>query len=240
MPQQCEVCPVRNQGLCGTLADDEIASLSAVSWHRRFRAGQPILADQEKADFLATVISGTVKLVMTLPSGREQIVGLALASDFIGHPFRKGLACTVEAAGDVRLCTFRKDRFDALAREYPAIERWLLRNALDELDAARDWILLLGRKTAEQRVASFLIRMAERLRRGATERDGAQTIELDLPLSRSEMADYLGLTLETVSRQIAYLRKSGVIGLPTTRSIVIREPEALRCAADGGSPSLVA
>lgn len=224
----CEACDIRHKGLCGALPQEGVDKLNTIGWKRSFAAGSTIFGQNERMSYVGCVVSGVVKLVKTLPDGRQQIVGLALPSDFIGRPFRADSSCWAEAATEVRLCTFGKPQFEGLIQEVPAVEHWLLRSALDDLDAARERILLLGRKTAEQRVASLLLEFAERL---STPPAPGRVRSFDLPLSRTEMADFLGLSLETVSRQVGKLRTRGVIALRGTRRIDVLKPDALAVAA---------
>jgi CRP/FNR family transcriptional regulator len=132
----------------------------------------------------------------------------------------------VTATTDLQLCCFRRVPFLAMMDDTPHIAQRLLEMTLDELDAAREWMLLLGRKTAREKIASFLSIIA---RRDATfnGRGGMGEVAFDLPLTREAMADYLGLTLETVSRQMSGLKKDGVIRLEGKRHIVIPDFDLL-------------
>jgi CRP/FNR family transcriptional regulator, anaerobic regulatory protein len=150
--------------------------------------------------------------------GARQMVGLLLPSDFVGRPGRETAAYDVTATTDLLMCCFRKKPFEDLMRATPHIGQRLLEMTLDELDAAREWMLLLGRKTAREKIASLIAIIARRdaslhLRRV---RSG---LTFDLPLTREAMADYLGLTLETVSRQISALKRDGVIELEGKRHV---------------------
>lgn len=124
--------------------------------------GPTIISDEEPVDFFANIVSGAVKLTKTLPDGRQQIVGLLFAPDFLGRAYSKNNPYTAEAATDVEICAFPNAAFERLVGEYPGLQQRLFQHTLDELDAARDWMLLLGRKTAEEKVASFLFMLARR------------------------------------------------------------------------------
>jgi CRP/FNR family transcriptional regulator len=224
----CDSCDIRHKGLCGAIPQEGVDKLNSIAWKRGFSAGTTIFGQNERMAYVGCVVSGVVKLVKTLSDGRQQIVGLALPSDFVGRPFRADSSCWAEAATEVRLCTFAKPQFEGLIGEVPEVEHWLLKTALDDLDAARERILLLGRKTAEQRVASLLLEFAERL---APSPAAGRICSFDLPLSRTEMADFLGLSLETVSRQVGKLRTRGVIAVRGTRRIDVLKPDALAAAA---------
>jgi len=141
--------------------------------------------------------------------------------DFVGSA-----AYDVTAATDLVMCCFRKKPFEELMIQTPHIAQRLLEMTLDELDAAREWMLLLGRKTAREKIASLLSIIA---RRDASLKLRSATghVTFDLPLTREEMADYLGLTLETVSRQMSALKRDGVIGLEGKRHIMVPDFDKL-------------
>ena len=188
-------------------------------------------------DFVGSVVSGVASLTQTMEDGRTQMVGLLLPSDFVGRPGRGNAAYTVTAISEVVVCCFRKRPFEALMAETPQIAHRLLEMTLDELDAAREWMLVLGRKTAREKIASLLSIIA---RRDATlgYNGQANAVEFDLPLNREAMADYLGLTLETVSRQVSALKCDGVIELQGKRHIIVPDMDVLIAEAgddcDGG------
>lgn len=189
-------------------------------------------------DFVASVVSGVASLTQTMEDGRTQMVGLLLPSDFLGRPGREVAAYDVTAVSDLTLCCFRRKPFEQMLGSTPHISQRLLEMTLDELDAAREWMLVLGRKTAREKIASLLAIIA---RREAT-LHLTQTVNgtrFDLPLTREAMADYLGLTLETVSRQISALKRDGVIVLETNRRVAIPDFDALLAEtgddADGGA-----
>ena len=204
--QRCRQCTVRHRAVCGAMDDDQLAKLSAIAHRRKIPGGQIIMSDQEPASFFANIISGTIKLTKTTADGRQQIVGLLFPPDFLGRAFRRSNPYFAEAATDLEICVFPKDAFERLAGDYPELEHRLFERTLDELDAAREWMLLLGRKTAEEKVANFLYLLARRSRMTHCADHAAASFEL--PLSRADIADYLGLTIETVSRQITRLKTS--------------------------------
>ncbi|MFO0991104.1 MAG: Crp/Fnr family transcriptional regulator [Hyphomicrobiales bacterium] len=209
--------------------DEQIAKLSAIAHRRKIPVGQVIMSDQEPASFFANVISGTIKLTKTTSDGRQQIVGLLFPPDFLGRAFRRSNPYFAEAASDLEICVFPKSAFERLVGEYPELEHRLFEQALDELDAARDWMLLLGRRTAEEKVANFLYLLARRSR--MTHCADHATASFELPLSRADIADYLGLTIETVSRQLTRLKTSGIIRLVNNRLIEVPDLEALSATA---------
>ena len=208
--------------------------LDSIKTYRSYSAGESILWRGEPVSFLASVVSGIATLSKTLEDGRTQMVGLLLPSDFIGRPGRSQVAFDVTATTDVILCCFERDPFEKLVDETPHISQRLMELALDELDAARDWMLLLGRKTAREKIATFIELLA---RRSNTDSQG-RISTLPLPMTRDQIANYLGLTLETVSRQFNALKKEGVIDFSDRRTMTIMDLPALQDAtgndSDGG------
>ncbi|WP_071673819.1 transcriptional regulator FnrL [Nioella nitratireducens] len=238
MPElACADCPIRHRAVCARCESDELEQLDAIKYYRRFEAGQTIAWAGDQMDFVASVVEGVASLTQTMEDGRRQMVGLLLPSDFLGRPNRESVAYDVTATTDVMLCCFRRVPFQTLISETPHISQRLLEMTLDELDAAREWMLLLGRKTAREKIASFLSIIA---RRDASlkNRPNANELVFDLPLTREAMADYLGLTLETVSRQMSALKRDGVIELKGKRHITVPDVSALMEEtgddADGG------
>ncbi|WP_421696405.1 Crp/Fnr family transcriptional regulator [Aestuariivirga sp.] len=231
--QRCDHCSVRHQAVCGAMDDVQVKKLAHIAHRKKVPAGQTIISDEEPVDFFANVISGAIKLTKTLPDGRQQIVGLLFAPDFLGRAYSKNNPYTAEAATDVEICTFPNAAFERLVGEYPGLQQRLFQHTLDELDAAREWMLLLGRKTAEEKVASFLYMLARRsLLTSCAHKSSEMTAAFELPLTRSDMADYLGLTIETVSRQLTRLKTSNVIRLSTNRLIMV--PDLDRLAQSAG------
>ncbi|MGA0540484.1 transcriptional regulator FnrL [Neotabrizicola sp. VNH66] len=237
--QDCGDCPIRHRAFCARCDGDELTALEQMKYYRSYQAGQTIVWSGDRMDFVASVVSGIATLTQTMEDGRRQMVGLLLPSDFVGRPGRSTAAYDVTATTDVVMCCFRKKPFEDLMGRTPHIAQRLLEMTLDELDAAREWMLLLGRKTAREKIASLIAIIA---RRDATLRlrQAAGTLSVELPLTREEMADYLGLTLETVSRQISALKRDGVIRLDGKRSIHVpdfdRLLEEAGDDADGGLP----
>ena len=236
---ECVECPIRHRAVCSRCDAAELHRLEQIKYYRSYQAGQTVIWSGDRMDFVASVVSGIATLTQTLEDGRRQMVGLLLPSDFVGRPGRATAAYDVTATTDLVMCCFRKRPFEELMLNTPHVAQRLLEMTLDELDAAREWMLLLGRKTAREKIASLLAIIA---RRDATLRLRAPKgpLVFDLPLTREEMADYLGLTLETVSRQMSALKRDGVIILDGKRHVTIPDLERLMEEAgddsDGGVP----
>lgn len=230
---QCDTCLVRNRAICASLDSEEIRALNAIGRRTTLRPGEALLWEGDDSVLVANVIEGVLSLSTGTEDGREQIVGVAFPSDFLGRPFGATTSHTVTALTDARVCVFSRGDFDNFAHEHPALEHKLLQRTLTELDRTRRWMLLLGRKNAEEKIASFLLEMSERLVDPGCETPSDTALDqFDLPFSRQQVADILGLTIETVSRQFTRLKKDGVLDLPTRRAVVIKDRAALEALAE--------
>jgi CRP/FNR family transcriptional regulator len=237
----CRLCGISDVSICSVLSAPQRDELSRHGRIQTVRRGQALLWEGEDALLVANVVEGVLKLSTATSDGREQIVGVVYPAEFIGHPFRAGTSsCTVTALVDSRVCLFSRAAFDSYARAYPELAQDLLRRTLDELDHARRWMLLLGRKSAGERLASFLLELSERLAAGDAGAPapgcghGPPPLDrFDLPFDRQQIADVLGLTIETVSRQFSRLRASGAIRLPGRRGVEIVDRPALAALGAG-------
>lgn len=230
----CGDCPIRHRAVCARCDSGELEALDAIKYYRTYDAGQSITWSGDRMDFVGSVVSGIATLTQTMEDGRTQMVGLLLPSDFVGRPGRDTAAYNVVATSTVVMCCFRRKPFEDLMSRTPHIAHRLLEMTLDELDAAREWMLVLGRKTAREKIASLLSILARRDASLRPEKDSNRRV-FDLPLTREAMADYLGLTLETVSRQVSALRKDGVIELEGKRHVTV--PDMGRLMEEAGDDS---
>ncbi|NIJ61257.1 Crp/Fnr family transcriptional regulator [Qipengyuania flava] len=219
----CDACAIRNRAICADLDDDEIGLLNGIGRRRQLEAGEQLMWEGDEAVLVANVIDGVLKLASHSADGGEQILGLAYPSDFLGRPFGETAPYGVEALTEAQICVFERKDFDRFARDHPRLEHKLLERTLTELDRSRRWMMLLGRMNAGQKVASFLLELTDRLGKAGV---GGETF-VTLPLSRQQMADVLGLTIETVSRQLSRLRSAGLIDTPSRREIVLRDRREL-------------
>lgn len=222
----CGTCPIRHRAVCARCEADELASLDAIKFYRSFEAGQTLIWAGDRMDFVASVVSGVATLTQVMEDGRTQTVGLLFPSDFVGRPGRDRAPYNVIATTDLLMCCFRKKPFEELMGRTPHIGQRLLEMTLDELDAAREWMLLLGRKTAREKIASLLAIVGRRDAALHLRKPQGKMV-FDLPLTREAMADYLGLTLETVSRAVSAFRKRGWIRLHGHSGIELVDRAAL-------------
>ncbi|WP_394688564.1 Crp/Fnr family transcriptional regulator [Hoeflea sp.] len=223
IPVLCRACEARHRGVCGALSPSQLVSLNKQSTRKNIEAGSELIGESEKTSSYANIISGVVKLTKMMSDGRQQIVGLQFAPDFLGRPFRIDSAISADAATDVNVCSFPKTAIERMIKEAPELEHRLLEQTLKELDEARDWMLTLGRKTASEKVASFLYLIAAHINPEAD----PDSASFELPLTRSDIADFLGLTIETVSRQLTKLRKDGIIMIRNNRHVEVPDLDKL-------------
>ena len=235
--EKCAACPIRHRAVCSYSTPAELTRLDSAKYYRDFEPGQDIVSEGEKTGSLGSLVHGVVALHKTMEDGRRQMVGLLFPSDFIGRPLRPIAPYDAVAVTPVRMCLFHRRQFEDILSQSGNLERRLLEMTLDELDAAREWMLLLGRKTALEKLASFLLILGRR--QAILEKQPlADGLSVPIPLTRESIAEFLGLTIETVSRQFTALRKQGIITLPDRRSVVIDGLEDLKLlAGDDGFDS---
>lgn len=230
IPVVCRACEARHKGVCGALTPDQLLRLSLHTTRRAVDPGAGLADVGEDTLQYSNILSGVVKLTKLMADGRQQIVSLQFAPDFLGRPFRRKPDVSAEAATAVRICSFPKSVLEEIIRQSPEMEHRLHEQTLRELDCARDWMLTLGRKSASEKVASFLAMIAAHI--DPERLDDNEPTSFDLPLKRADIADFLGLTIETVSRQLTRLRKSGIIEIEHNRHIIVRDLDALHAACE--------
>lgn len=225
----CSACDIRQLSVCNVLDAPELQRLAEIVSTVTLPAHRTVLHEGDPADHLYNVTGGCVKLYKLLPDGRRQITGFLFAGDFLGLALEDRYAYSAEAVSDVTLCRFPRRRLERLLDDLPKLEKRLLGNASNELAAAQDQMILLGRKTAREKISSFLVNLAAR-----AERRGQPADPLALPMSRTDIADYLGLTTETVSRTFTQLKTRRVITLLPGGMVALTDRLAIEDLASGG------
>ena len=216
----CANCDIRPLAICGALAPIALGKLAAIAGTRRVEAGAQLIQEGEPAREVFTLTEGMLKVYKLMPDGRRQITGFMFPGDLVGLAYGDSYIYSAEAITGITTCRMRRGSLLALMADHPELEHRLLSRASNELAAAQAQMLLLGRKTARERVASFLVGLAERL-------GVAQGEPLALPMNRGDIADFLGLTIETVSRTLTLMRKAGLIALPDKHSVTITSMDGL-------------
>lgn len=218
----CAACGIRHLSICGELDSDQLGHLTSILSDVTVVSGQALFFESDPAEHLFIIRTGCARVYKLLSDGRRMITGFLFDSDFIGLASNELYAYTAEAVTELTMCRYPRKRLEDFFESYPSIETRMLRVATNELAAAQDQMVLLGRKTAQEKLASFLYLLSER----AVRRGEAGTV-LALPMNRTDIGDYLGLTIESVSRCFTQIRKIGAIELATAHSVRIMDKTRL-------------
>jgi CRP/FNR family transcriptional regulator len=202
--------------------------LPAISSLQRKAPGETLFSEGDETNSVYEIVRGMLRLVKLLPDGRRQIIGFLAAGRLLGFAPEGAHVYTAEAITEVTLYRYWRAAFERLIDEVPGFAKRLLTVTSHELRVAQNQMLLLGRKTATEKVASFLLLIAK-------QQDGDGALEVNLPMTRSDIADYLGLTIETVSRTLTKLKQDGLIVLPAANRVAIRDCDQLEELAAGDS-----
>jgi len=206
--QSCADCSVRPFSICASLNKAEMQEFEHLSRHARFAPCETVFAEEEITTSFYNLLEGVMRLYKLLPDGRRQIVGFALPGDFLGMTTSGRNTFSADAINAVEVCRFSKASFQRFAEDKPHLLHRINEFAIRELAQAREHMVLLGRRSAEEKVATFLVSWRDRVAR-----QNATSATLPLPMSRQDIADYLGLTIETVSRTFTKLERDGVIDI---------------------------
>jgi len=226
--EPCARCGARAHSVCNAIPDAGLHRLGEASTTHTAAPGSTFITEGDAASAFFNITGGTARLYKLLPDGRRQITGFASVGHFLGLAVSDAYAFSAEAIEPVQYCRFARLKLRALLDDFPAMEKRLLQLASNELVAAQEQMLLLGRKTARERVATFLL---------AQSRSGPlcplPRTQFALPMTRGDIADYVGLTIETVSRTLTKLRSDGLVDIPNQSEIVIRNRARLERIAEG-------
>lgn len=227
--EACAVCPVRHTALCRAVDDERVKELGAISAYRRFGNREPIFDDGEARTHCFNVVSGMVRLYKLTVDGRMQVTGFLLPGDFMGFPMNGRLICSADAIGPTVLCCFPLRPLQNVLGRYPELYASIVGVLGREFLEAQTHMLWLGRKPAEARLAAFLLGFAQRNARAGGHRD-----RFLLPMGRGDIANYLGLAVETVSRVFTRLKDKGLIELPLAERVRLIDHEGLAGLAEEG------
>ncbi len=208
------------------LKHESCLALEQMEIRRTYSSGDSLFWEDDKIDYYYFINSGHLKRYKLLPNGRSQIISFMIPGDFLIFPERDVFACTAEAMTELTVTAYPQYKFDKLLGIDKGLRELTFQAITCELSQSQRQILLLGRMAAGERVSSFLydylkcnMESSEKIIAGA---------KIRLPMTRAEIADYLGLTIETVSRIFSKLRKDGIIELPKPNLVYVCKPESLR------------
>lgn len=202
----CQHCQVRNLSVCSALEGNEVDDLHRYGRTISVAAKATLFEQDENADNVFNLTEGAVRLYKLLPDGRRQVVGFALPGDFLGLAMSERNVFSADALTHVTACQFNRGTFSDLLDRKPRLLRRLHDIASHELSLAQDQMVILGRRTAEEKIAAFLIGMRNRWAKV----NGA-SVHVPLPMTRQDIGDFLGLTVETVSRMLTRLARDKAI-----------------------------
>lgn len=228
MVVSCTHCDLGVAAFCAGLTTQQFRRFMTVLGQASFAPGTTIFREGDPSQHLYTITAGAVKLYKLLSDGRRQITAFMFPGDFFGMSINDSYAYTAESLTTVVVCRFPRRKLESLFSEMPMLEKKLLGATTQELAAAQEQMLLLGRKTAREKLATFLVMLRRRL-----SEKGNNSALFALPMSRSDIADFLGLTIETVSRTLTGLRRDGLIALPDVNHVAILRFDELAGMADG-------
>jgi CRP/FNR family transcriptional regulator len=222
----CQTCGIRKGSICGVLSNQQLSDLYGKSAVKHFNAGEILILNDDSGRDAFTVKSGDLILFKLLADGRRQVLGFLFKGDFMGIDKRTQAGIGIQALTEVEICHFQPSYFYKFIHEAPNLEEEILRLTVEDLNNARSHLTLLGRKTAVERVASFIQYMVAR----GVQSGGAVGTAV-LHMTRGDIADYLGLTTETVSRIFSMLKRDGSIQLFELGGVRLLKPEKIETMA---------
>ncbi len=202
----CAKCKIRLLSVCAALDENELCELEALAQQTVFEPKKTLFIQDEPADAIYNITDGVVRLYKLLPDGRRQIIGFALPGNFLGLSMADRYGFSADAVVPVKACRFSREGFSNLLDDKPRLLRRLHELATHELTLAQDQMVVLGRRSAEEKVASLLIGLRDRWARV-----NGLVVTVPLPMSRQDIADFLGLTIETVSRTLTRFAREKII-----------------------------
>lgn len=218
----CLDCDVRSMAVCAALEDGEVGALERIMTPRALEHDQILAQEGDKRSYVYTLTSGMLRLFSALPDGRRQITGFLMPGDYFGLADDRVHTQTAESVTASNLCAFPVSGMDDLMKSYPRLKDRLFVMAQLALRHAQDSQMILGRLTPLEKLSAFLLVFS---RRAAAHKQKDNPVLL--PMSRADIADYLGLTVETVSRSFSELRKRGLIALPDAHTAELKDRGAL-------------
>lgn len=219
----CQGCVVRHMSLCSHVEKDDLNRLQSMSSEALFLKDSLLFEQDTRIERVFVIIEGMIKLYRLLPDGQRQITGFLGPGDLLGGIKRQaGAHCTAQAVTDVRVCAFARSDFLRFLQDHAELCFKLLITATDEIEAQQDHITLLGRRRVGERLAAFLLVSNHRW-----PLNGGAHPAVVLPMTRADIADHLGQTVESVSRAFKQLKTLGHIDLPKPNLVVLKNIPAL-------------
>lgn len=233
----CATCDVRQTAVCGALDTERLNALSVHALTQTYLPEETVFIESYPCKHYFNIVRGVARLSKSLADGRRQIVGFGYANSLAGYTTDIDYPYTMEAISELVVCRFPRRAFETNLDRSDELKTAFIKRTQRELSRCRDHIVLLGKRTAMERLAFFLYESMSRSSisggtSGGTSGTGhTDRTEVWLPMSREDIADFLGLTTETVSRAFTKLRQSGTIDMPCPKHLYIKDAEGLRALA---------
>ncbi len=219
---RCSLCKIRSYSFCRCLNDDQLEIFSKVSFEKKFTDKENIFLQNDPSTHLYNITEGNVKIYQLLDDGRIQIIGFLYPGDFFGTYKNNKYNYSAEAIGNLRVCVFDQRILDKYMDQNPILAKELLNQTSYELTLAQDRMTVMGRLNAIEKISIFFINISNQRKR-----IGWQSNPISLSMARQDIADYLGLTIETVSREISKLKTSNIIKIISSKQLFINDFEKL-------------
>ena len=220
---RCSLCKIKSYSFCRCLNDDDLEIFSKVSFEKKFTDKENIFLQNDPSTHLYNITEGNVKIYQLLDDGRIQIIGFLYPGDFFGTYKNNKYNYSAEAIGNLRVCVFDQRILDKYMDQNPILAKELLNQTSYELTLAQDRMTVMGRLNAIEKIAIFFINISNQRKR-----IGWQSNPISLSMTRQDIADYLGLTIETVSREISKLKSSNIIKIISSKQLFINDIEKLK------------
>lgn len=233
--RDCRHCPGRMAGFVGAFEGDELDVATSIMRHQVIERDECIAREGDPADYIYNVAKGVVRLTKYLQNGRRQITQFLYPGDLVGIAYQERYSFSAEAATPVRVCRFPRAKIESMMKDVPRLAERLLHIASDQGQLAQDRMLQLGCKTAAERLATYLLEIWDRKNEDLPS-IGQSVLPcaiLELPVKRCDIADYLGLTTETLSRTLTALIIADLVQLANRNQIELRDIDGLRDLSEG-------
>ena len=227
---KCLSCLARANSFCKCIAQDKLNDFSKISSQKKFKDGSHIFLQGEKNDYFYNLVKGNVKIFKVFDDGRVQIVGFLYPGDFFGLHSSKSFSYTAECIGEVTCCIFNHKDLDFYLDKNIELAKHLLHMTTNELTLMQDRVAVIGRLSARERIINFFLNISSQRKR-----IGWQDNPIVLPMTRNEMADYLGLTVETVSREITKLKSEQIIKMIDSKQVFLNNKPLLESELSNNS-----
>lgn len=224
---RCRNCTSREGTLCEVLTCEELDRMDEFMVHVKKGPGQTIFTEGDTLEQYYNITEGTIRVIRILPDGRRAILDFLYPGDFLGLNSKGQYAYSAEAITEVKLCSFPRTKLQAMFKSTPKMESRLLGMFTEKLISSQQQQGDLARKSPRERLATFLLALAEK--KGIKEGENA----FRLPMTREDISDYLGLTIETISRTFSAFTKDGYIKINQRKIITLLEPDKIKEIADG-------